>query len=125
MISRSTVTGSPNAMLSPCSSRMAAGSGASWAGEEGKKGDSDVRVPFLLPRQPSGFLFVQSRQRGNDLHRLQAHADDTLDEVDDVAWLIVLPGPIVGIVDDTAVLVARDLVAFHNPFDGRLAVDDV
>jgi hypothetical protein len=33
--------------------------------------------------------------------------------------------PVVGIVGDAAVFVGGDLVAFHDPFDGAFAVDDV
>ena len=34
-------------------------------------------------------------------------------------------GPVVGVVHDAARLVGGDGVAFHEPFDGGFAVDDV
>ncbi len=33
--------------------------------------------------------------------------------------------PVVGVVGDAAVFVTGDLVAFHDPFEGGLAIDDV
>ena len=61
----------------------------------------------------------------HDVKRLDADIDDTQQEVEDVAGLVVLAGPVVGIVIDERLLVLRDGVTLHNPFDGRFAVDDI
>lgn len=61
----------------------------------------------------------------DDADGFEADADDALEEVDDVARVVVLAAPVVGVVHDAALLVRGDGVAFHDPLDGGFAVDDV
>lgn len=66
--------------------------------------------------------FVQCRQGLDDLHRLHADPHYALEEGDDVAGIV---GPRVRVIPDAAALIDGDLIALHDPFDGRLAVDRV
>lgn len=65
--------------------------------------------------------FVERGERLDDHYRLDTHPHHPLDEVDDVAGLLVLLGPVVGVVADAAVFVHRDLVALQDPFEGGYA----
>src|SRR5664280_3482452 len=69
------------------------------------------------------FRKPQRRKAMNDRRRLHAHSDQALDKVDDVPWLASSGCPVAGVVDDAAGLVGLDLIALHDPLDGRLAVD--
>ena len=73
----------------------------------------------------TSFPLIQGRERVHDLHRLQAHAGDSFDEIHDVTRVVVFAAPVVGVVFDAAGFVDGDLVALHDPFEGGLAVDDV
>ena len=44
--------------------------------------------------------FLQRRQPVHHLHRLQAHGDDALEQVQDVFWVVVFARPIVRVVHD-------------------------
>ena len=73
-------------------------------------------------RDLCGRPLIQHWQGVDDLHGLDADADDALEEVEDVAGGVVFAAPVVGVVSDAAVLVHRDLVALQDPIEGRLAV---
>ena len=71
-------------------------------------------------------LDVQRRQPLHDLHRLKARGDDTKEEFERVLGVVHrFGGPEVGVVLDAAVFVFADRLAFHDPFEGGFAVDDV
>ena len=61
----------------------------------------------------------QRRQGIDDLHRLEADRHDPGEQVEDVARVADLPGPVVGVVDDAGGLVGLDLVAVDDPLDRR------
>ena len=61
----------------------------------------------------------------HNIHGLHAHIDDTEQHIQNIARVADLFGPVVGIIGNAAFLVRLDLVAFHDPFHGRLAVDHV
>lgn len=84
-----------------------------------------IRRPLPAKRSLPLVSLVQCGQRVHELHRLHAYAGDSFDEVDDVAGLFVLAGPVVWVVADAAVLIHGHLVALHEPFEGGLALDDV
>lgn len=73
----------------------------------------------------AGLLLIQRGEGFDDADGFEADADDALEEVDDVARVVVLAAPVVGVVHDAALLVRGDGVAFHDPLDGGFAVDDV
>ena len=69
---------------------------------------------------------IQLRQPVHDLHCLKAHGDDAEEEFEGVGGVVHrLGGPEVAVADDTAVFVGGDTLAFHDPFEGGFAVDDV
>jgi len=51
--------------------------------------------------------------------------DDAFEEVKDVAGVVVLAAPVVGIVFDAAFAVDGDLIAVDQPVESRFSVDDV
>lgn len=59
------------------------------------------------------------------MDRLHAHPHDSADQVDDVSGLGVLAAPVVGVVGDSALLIAGELIPLHHLLEGRFAVDDV
>ena len=61
----------------------------------------------------------------HDVNRLDADIDDREQEVEDIAGLVVLTCPVVGIVLDERLLILTHAITLHNPFDGRLAVYDI
>jgi hypothetical protein len=60
-------------------------------------------------------LEPEPRQRIHDPVRLQAERHDAADQVDNVARLFVLTGPVVRVVDDSGSLVGLDLVPLKDP----------
>ena len=66
-------------------------------GREVPLSSCDETVSLLPSRRPE----VQFRQCVDDVDGLDAHGCDALDQVDDVAWVVVLVAPVVGVVDDT------------------------
>lgn len=84
-------------------------------------------MPLLLDLYPSDLSQPKLRQRLHDLHGFDAERDDALEQVDDVARLVVLVAPEVGVVDDAALFVGGDGVALHDPLDGvkKLRASDV
>ncbi len=65
-----------------------------------------------------GLVEFQFWQIVHDVNCLDADIDDTQQEVEDVAGLVVLTGPVVGIILDERLLVLGDGVTPHNPFNG-------
>jgi hypothetical protein len=61
----------------------------------------------------------------DDFYRLYADGDDSLEEIHNIARLVVFFGPVVGVVADATVFVHGDLITLHDPLDGRLAIHDV
>ena len=51
-------------------------------------------------RRPSLHLPVHRRETFHYIHRLDRHIDDAQQQVQDIAGLVVLDGPVVGIVGD-------------------------
>ena len=68
---------------------------------------------------------VEGGQRVDDLHRLEADRDDPGEQVDDVARVPDLAGPVVGVVDDARGLVGLHLVAVDDPLDRRARAEHV
>lgn len=68
--------------------------------------------------------FIQRRERVHDLHRLQADAGDSFEDVHDVAGVVVLLASVIGIVRDARGFVDGYLITLHDPFKRWLAVDD-
>ena len=69
---------------------------------------------------------IEWRECVDDLHRLEADRDDAGEQVDDVARVADLAGPVVGVVDDPGALgtaVDLDLVPVEDPFDRRPAAE--
>jgi hypothetical protein len=67
----------------------------------------------------------QLRKIVDDLHRLKAEGDDSLQQFQRVAGVVHgFGGPEVGVVGDAAIFVGRNGVAFHDPVDGGCAVID-
>ena len=67
---------------------------------------------------------MKCRQCVDDCHRLEADRDDAGEQVDDVARVADLAGPVVGVVDDPGALGAAvdlDLVPVEDPLDRTLA----
>lgn len=60
------------------------------------------------------FLKLQLRKVSDDLHCLQGHRDDTLEELEWVSWVVHrLVGIVVGVVDDAArCSISKDQHAF-------------
>lgn len=79
-------------------------------------------IPFLRPAGGFGLLLVERGQAVHDVDGLHAHADDLLDQIDDVARVGRI---LIRVVDDAALLVRRDLVTVYQPADGGLAVHHV
>jgi len=73
----------------------------------------------------SNLVEFQFWQTIHDVNCLDADIDDTQQEVEDVAGLVMFAGPVVGIVLDERLLVLGDGVTLHNPFNGRFSVDDI
>ena len=63
--------------------------------------------------------FLILRHRVNQIKRLQAHADNRDQQIEDILFISVC----VRIVRDTAVLVGLDTIALHNPLNSRSSVD--
>lgn len=61
----------------------------------------------------------EARQRVDDLERSHRHGDYPADEVEDVCRIVVLDGPVIGIVADAGCLVGAHPIGLHR--DGRLA----
>ena len=61
-------------------------------------------------------------QRRHQIKSLNAHVHDATDQIEDVARPPMLSAPVVRIVSDLRIPVDCHGVAFHDPFDGRLAV---
>ena len=71
-------------------------------------------------------LHLQSRQASYDFHGLQTHRDDPLEQFQRVARVTHgFRRPVVGVVDDAALLVGLDALSFHHSIQRRFAVDDV
>ena len=72
-------------------------------------------VPLLADgRQLNGLLRVgQFGQPVHDLKSLDAHRDDSLYQVNEVAWVAMLLTPSVRVVHYAAVLVGLDIVSIH------------
>lgn len=74
----------------------------------------------------SAFRDVQLGEAADDLEGFEADGDDAEEEFEEVAGVgHGFGGPEVGVVDDAAVFVGGDGLAFHDPFEDGLAVDDV
>ena len=73
--------------------------------------------------QKNELVEFQFWQTIHDFDSLDADVDDTQQEVEYIAGLVVFAGPVVGIVLDERFLVLGDGVTLHNPFDGRFAID--
>ena len=71
------------------------------------------------------FALVESREGGDYAVGLGGEVGDAEEEVEDVAGVVVLFAPVVGVVADAALLVHGDLVTVEDPIEGGLAVDDV
>src|SRR5574340_1034495 len=65
---------------------------------------------------------VERWKRIDDRHRLDGNAGHPFDEIYDMSRILA-PG--VRVVHDARVLVGLDLIAVHDPPEGRLSVHDV
>lgn len=84
------------------------------------EGREEERAASLMKNQPVLCLidFFQFRQGLDDADAFHADPDHTLEQVKDVAGIIVFPAPVIGIIQNAALLVRFDLITFHDPFNG-------
>src|SRR5690625_4368256 len=80
---------------------------------------ASAAVAAIRPSCTPGSVHDPQRRQGlGDTHRLQRDGGDAFDEVEDVAGVADLAGPVVGVVDDAGGLVGADLVAVEDPVQG-------
>ena len=59
------------------------------------------------------------------LHRFNADSDNSLHEVNNVAGIALFVTPVIRVIGDTAIFIYGDGVAFHQPLNCGLAIDNV
>lgn len=69
---------------------------------------------------------IEGREGLNDFHGFKADRDYTQEQLQWIAWVTHgFGGPVVGVVGDATVFVGADALAFYDPIQRGLAVDDV
>src|SRR5690606_36164201 len=66
---------------------------------------------------------LERRQLSDQLLRLNTHRDERANQVDDVAWVLLLAQPRVRIVDDARLRIGRHLVPVDHPLERAAPAD--
>ncbi len=68
--------------------------------------------------------FIRHRKQIHDLYCLKTFACDAFDQVENLAWIVVLLASVVGIILNLRWFVDRYLIALDGPFECALVVED-